>query len=185
MQVVLAGRADPHEEPGKAFIRRLHELSQDPRFDGRIVFLENYDVRVGREMVRGVDVWVNNPRRPLEACGTSGQKVVLNGGLNLSVLDGWWAEAFDATNGFAIGGTRVHRDADIQDGRDAESLYRALEEQVVPLFYDRDQSGVPHAWVRSMKRGLVTCAWRFSASRMVRDYLHQAYLPAAGAEWRG
>ncbi|MDF1561644.1 MAG: alpha-glucan family phosphorylase [Deltaproteobacteria bacterium] len=185
VQIVFAGKAHPHDEPGKAFIRRIHELSHDPRFDGKIVFLENYDLRVGRALVRGVDAWVNNPRRPLEACGTSGQKVVLNGGLNISVLDGWWAEAYDGTNGFAIGGTRVHRDVDVQDERDAESLYRVLEEEVVPLFYDRGSDGVPHAWVSRMKRGLTTCAWRFSASRMVRDYLHQAYLPAAGADWVG
>jgi starch phosphorylase len=185
VQLLFAGKAHPHDEPGKAFIRRIYELSHDPVFAGRIVFLENYDMRIGRALVQGVDGWINNPRRPLEACGTSGQKVVLNGGLNISVLDGWWAEAYDGTNGFRIGGTRVHRDVNLQDERDAESLYRVLEEEVVPLFYDRDERGIPHGWVQRMKRGLATCAWRYCASRMVRDYLHHAYLPAAGADLCG
>ncbi len=180
VQIVFAGKAHPKDEPGKALIQQIHQLSHDPEFAGRVVFLEDYDIGVGRALTHGVDVWVNNPRRPLEACGTSGQKVVLNGGLNLSVLDGWWAEAYDGTNGFAIGGEHVHTDVEIQDARDAESLYRSLEEEVVPLFYDRDPTGVPLGWMKHVKRALTTCAWRYSAGRMVIDYLERAYLPAAG-----
>jgi glycogen phosphorylase len=180
VQILFAGKAHPKDEPGKAFIKRIRELSDDPRFAGKLVFIEDYDIGVGRTLVHGVDAWVNNPRRPMEACGTSGQKVVLNGGLNVSILDGWWAEGYDGTNGFAIGTERTHADPDVQDARDSESLYQTLENEVIPLFYDRDESGVPRGWVRRMKRALLTLAWRFSADRMLIDYLHRAYLPAAG-----
>jgi starch phosphorylase len=131
-------------------------------------------------MVQGVDVWLNNPRRPLEASGTSGQKVVLNGGLNLSILDGWWAEAYDGTNGFAIGKGTQHIDDGITDQRDAAELRRVFDEEVVPLFYDRDVDGLPQGWIRMMKSSIGSLAWRFSAHRMVMDYARSAYLPAAG-----
>ena len=180
VQIVFAGKAHPKDEPGKAIIQQIWQLTKDPELGPHVVFIEDYDIGVGRMLVHGVDAWVNNPRRPMEACGTSGQKVVLNGGLNISVLDGWWAEAYDGTNGFAIGGDTVHVDADVQDGRDAENLYRTLEQEVVPLFYDRDDTGLPRGWVRRVKRALTTCAWRFSADRMVIDYLQEAYLQAAG-----
>ena len=156
-------------------------LAQDPVCGEHVVFLEDYDLDVGRVVTQGVDGWVNNPRRPLEACGTSGQKVAMNGGLNISILDGWWAEAWDGTNGFAIGGTRVHQDVDTQDRYDAEALYQVLEREVAPTFYERDPQGIPITWAEMMKRSLLTCAWRFSARRMVVDYLDHAYLPAATA----
>jgi starch phosphorylase len=130
--------------------------------------------------VQGVDVWLNNPRRPLEASGTSGQKVVLNGGLNCSVLDGWWAEAFDGANGFAIGNGRVHVDSEKQDARDAKDLYRVLTQEVIPLYYDRDQDDLPQQWISRMKRAVRTLGWRFNADRMVMDYVLQTYIPAAG-----
>ena len=135
-------------------------------------------------MVQGVDVWLNTPRRPLEASGTSGEKVVLNGGLNCSILDGWWAEAYDGSNGFAIGGWSHHRDPEIQDERDREALFRVLEDEILPLYFDRSPEGVPLGWVQYMKNSIATLAWRFSANRMVRDYLAQCYLPAACAEQR-
>ena len=176
IQFVLAGKAHPRDEPGKAVIKRVFELSRDPRFVGKIVLIEDYDMNVGRHMVQGVDVWLNNPRRPLEASGTSGQKVVLNGGLNLSILDGWWAEAFDGDNGFAIGSVETHSSDETQDARDREYLYQALEEKVVPLFYQRDQDGIPKQWTRMIKRGIRNLGHRFSANRMVRDYLLLDYL---------
>jgi starch phosphorylase len=144
------------------------------------VFVEDYDINVGRHLVQGVDVWLNNPRRPLEASGTSGEKVVLNGGLNLSVLDGWWAEAYDGLNGFAIGDGLTHRQDDVQDERDAASLMRVLRDEVIPLYYERDQDGLPRGWIRRMKRSIRTLGWRFNADRMVMDYVRQCYVPAAG-----
>jgi starch phosphorylase len=144
------------------------------------VFVEDYDINVGRHMVQGVDVWLNNPRRPLEASGTSGQKVVLNGGLNLSILDGWWAEAYDGSNGFAIGNGTQHVSDEITDRRDAESLYRVLEDHVIPTFYDRDVDGLPRKWIQMMMNSISTLAWRFSAHRMVMDYTRACYVPAAG-----
>jgi starch phosphorylase len=147
----------------------------------RIVFVEDYDYNLARHLVQGVDVWLNNPRRPLEACGTSGQKTVLNGGLNLSVLDGWWNEAYDGTNGFAIGRGGMHNDPDVQYGRDAEFLFETLENEVVPLYYDRGADDIPNGWVKRMKSAMQSLGWRFSADRMVRDYAERFYLPAASA----
>jgi starch phosphorylase len=129
-----------------------------------------------------VDVWLNNPRRPQEASGTSGQKVLLNGGLNLSVLDGWWAEAYDGLNGFAIGDGVTHVAVDEQDRRDAGSLYDTIENVIIPLYYDRDEQGVPRGWVERMKRTIRTLGWRFNTDRMVIDYTRECYLPAAGAQ---
>ena len=144
------------------------------------MFLEDYDVNVCRHMIQGVDVWLNNPRRPLEASGTSGQKAVLNGALNLSVRDGWWAEAYDGANGFSIGNGRHHVDDTITDQREADSLYHVLEQQVIPMFYDRDIDGLPQQWIKYMMNSISTLAWRFSAHRMVMDYATRCYVPAAG-----
>ncbi len=180
VQFVFAGKAHPQDEPGKQILQQIAKLSRDKRFLGKVVFVEDYDIKTCRHLVQGVDVWLNTPRRPLEASGTSGQKVVLNGGLNLSILDGWWAEAYDGTNGFAIGAGDSHTSNDIQDERDAESLYRVLEKEVVPLYYDRDPGGLPSKWLAQMKRSMRSLGWRFSADRMVMDYVQKCYLPAAG-----
>jgi starch phosphorylase len=153
---------------------------RDPRFAGKMLFIEDYDISVGRHLVQGVDLWINNPRRPLEACGTSGQKVVLNGGLNLSTLDGWWAEAYDGLNGFAIGMGETHTSTDLHDYRDGEALLAALRDEVIPLYYDRDRDGLPREWIARIKRAIRTLGWRFSADRMVRDYVLTSYIPAAG-----
>ena len=138
---------------------------RDPRFAGKVLFIEDYDINVGRHLVQGVDVWLNNPRRPLEACGTSGQKVVLNGGLNLSVLDGWWAEAYDGLNGFAIGtGEHAHRRPSVHDCRDGEVAAAACcATRSIPLYYERDRDGLPREWIARMKRAIRTLGWRFSA----------------------
>ena len=180
IQFVFAGKAHPRDEPGKRVLQQIAELMRDPKFADKFVFVEDYDINVGRLFVQGVDVWLNNPRRPLEASGTSGQKVVLNGGLNLSVLDGWWAEAYDGMNGFAIGNGRTHTNMQVHDTRDGEDLYRVLREEVVPLFYQRDQDGLPRGWIKRMKRTIRTLGWRFNANRMVMDYTSKCYVPAAG-----
>ncbi len=180
LQLIFAGKAHPADQPGKELIKAIANLRHDPRFAGRVAFVEDYDINVCRHLIQGVDVWLNNPRRPLEASGTSGQKAVLNGALNLSVLDGWWAEAYDGSNGFAIGKGTTHVNAEVTDARDAESLYRTLEREVIPLFYDRDIDGLPQGWIQRMKNSISSLAWRFSAHRMVADYVLNAYLPASG-----
>jgi len=180
VQFLFAGKAHPHDEPGKKVLQQVAEMMRDQKFQNKFVFIEDYDINVGRYLVQGVDVWLNNPRRPLEASGTSGQKVVLNGGLNLSVLDGWWAEAYDGLNGFAIGTGRTHSNMDVHDRRDGEDLYRVLRDEVIPLFYQRDRDGLPRGWVERMKRTIRTLGWRFNADRMVMDYTQKCYIPAAG-----
>jgi starch phosphorylase len=182
VQFVFAGKAHPHDGPGKEILQEIARLTRDPRFAGKIVFVEDYDINVGRHLVQGVDLWINNPRRPLEACGTSGQKVVLNGGLNLSILDGWWAEAYDGRNGFAIGAGETHSSVEVHDARDARALLDTLRNEVVPLFYDRDGDGLPREWIARMKRAIRTLGWRFSADRMVLDYVRECYIPAAGGQ---
>ncbi len=180
MQIIFAGKAHPADEPGKQLIKNIANLRHDPRFASRIAFVEDYDINVCRHLIQGVDVWLNNPRRPLEASGTSGQKAVLNGALNLSILDGWWAEGYDGSNGFGIGCGHQHVDDSITDARDGEELYRVLQEEVIPLYYDQNIDGIPLAWVKRMMNSIASLAWRFSAHRMVADYVHNAYLPAAG-----
>jgi len=180
VQFIFAGKSHPRDEPGKRVLQQVAELMRNEQFADRFVFVEDYDINVGRHLVQGVDVWLNNPRRPLEASGTSGQKVVLNGGLNLSVLDGWWAEAYDGLNGFAIGTGRTHSNMDVHDERDGENLYRVLREEVIPLYYQRDSDGLPRGWIKRMKRTIRTLGWRFNANRMVMDYTLKCYIPAAG-----
>ena len=162
-------------------LQQIAALTRDPAFLGKLVFIEDYDINVGRHLVQGVDVWLNNPRRPLEACGTSGQKVVLNGALNLSVLDGWWAEAYDGLNGFAIGMGETHTShRRPRRARRRRRSRRVLRDEVVPLYYDRDRDGLPREWIARMKRAIRTLGWRFSADRMVMDYVLNCYIPAAG-----
>ncbi|MCA9264239.1 MAG: alpha-glucan family phosphorylase [Planctomycetales bacterium] len=180
VQLIFAGKAHPKDEPGKKLIQRIANLRFDERFRDRIVFVEDYDVNVCRHLIQGVDVWLNNPRRPLEASGTSGQKVVLNGGLNLSVLDGWWAEAYDGKNGFAIGRGTSHVSVELNDQRDADDLYHVLENRVIPLYYDCDVDGLPRQWIQMMMNSIASLAWRYSSHRMVMDYTRASYVPAAG-----
>jgi starch phosphorylase len=180
IQIIIAGEAHPRDEAGKRLIQKIALLTRDERFAGRLALVEDYDINVARHLVQGVDLWLNTPRRPHEASGTSGQKAVLNGGLNLSILDGWWAEAYDGTNGFCIGGGQRHSDMHTQDARDATDLARVLEHSVIPLYYDRDEDGLPRGWIERMKRAIRTLGGRFNADRMVMDYVRESYLPAAG-----
>ena len=182
VQLVFSGKAHPADRPGQDVLRHVFEASMSPELRDRIVFIENYDINVGRHLVQGVDVWLNNPRRPQEASGTSGEKALLNGALNCSVLDGWWAEGYDGLNGFAIGDGITHVNVEEQDRRDSQSLYDVLQNEIIPLFYDRDETDVPRGWVTRMKRTIRTLGWRFNTDRMVIDYTRECYLPAAGAQ---
>ena len=175
VQFIFAGKAHPADGPAKEFIRALYAAAGD--FDGRLLVLEDYDMNVARHLVQGVDVWLNNPRRPLEASGTSGQKAALNGAPNLSVLDGWWPEAYNGLNGWIIGEEKEYASEEEQDTADSRSLYETLENSLVPLYYDRDESGVPGGWVEVMKESISTVAPQFSTQRMVRDYVHKLYAP--------
>ena len=178
VQFVFAGKAHPADNPGKEFIRRIIELSHDPRINGRVVFLEDYDIRVARHLVRGVDVWLNNPRRPQEASGTSGMKACINGGIHLSTLDGWWCEGYSPACGWAIGSEDAAGDDDYIDNAESQSLYSLLETEVVPTFYDRPDGAIPTRWVRMMKESIRMSLRAFSSHRMVTDYMNLAYMPA-------
>ncbi len=179
VQIVFSGKAHPADEPGKGLIQQIYQLSQRPEFQGKIVFVENYDMNIARHLVAGVDVWLNNPRRPHEASGTSGQKAALCGVPNFSVLDGWWVEGYDGENGWSIGRERAYKDEATQDEADVQDLYATLEEQIVPLYYERDDAGLPKAWVERMKAAIRSCAPQFSMRRMVKEYTELYYLPAA------
>lgn len=179
LQLLYAGKAHPADEEGKRFIQRIYELSTMDAFEGKVIFLEGYDMEMGRMLTSGCDVWLNNPRRPLEASGTSGQKVAPHGGLNLSVLDGWWPEGYNENNGWAIGpeptGDYGEADPEAQDEQDAASLYETLEEDVLPAFYTRNAEGLPTEWIAMMREAMTGLPAPFSAKRMVRDYVNEMY----------
>ena len=179
VQLVFSGKAHPADKPGQELISVIHNLSKDERFAGKILFVEDYDMAVGRALTRGSDVWLNNPRRPLEASGTSGQKAAMNGILNLSILDGWWPEGYDGENGWAIGSERGFDSEERADAADADALYDLLEREVVPLYYQRDEQGVPRGWLARSKDAIKTVSPRFNASRMVKDYVTRYYAPAS------
>ena len=179
VQLVFAGKAHPADDIGKAMIREIVQFSRDPEVRHRIVFVEDYDIAVARTLYQGSDVWLNNPRRPQEACGTSGEKAALNGALNCSVLDGWWDEMFDGENGWAISSAESLEDLERRDEVEANSLYEILEHQIVPLFYERVEGPVPRRWVRRVKSALVSLGPQVVASRMVRDYVQHMYEPVA------
>jgi starch phosphorylase len=178
VQVIFAGKAHPADEPGKAFIQAVYQYSRQPGFQGKIVFVEDYDTNIARKLVSGVDVWLNNPRRPLEASGTSGEKAGLNGVPNFSVLDGWWRESYDGTNGWAIGAEREYPSEAAQDEADALSLYAIVENQIVSSYYRRSDAGLPEDWLKTMRASIMTVAPDYSFDRMMKDYLALFYLPA-------
>src|SRR2546422_913668 len=179
VQIVFSGKAHPGDEPGKQVLQRVYAHTREARFEGRIAFIEDYDMHLAHSLVQGVDLWLNVPRAPLEACGTSGMKAALNGVPQLSTLDGWWAEGYDGPNGWAIPPAPAGQDG---DAADAEQLYRLLETEVVPLFYDRDAESVPRRWLEKMKHAVRAAGARFTAQRMVREYLTAYYLPAMRGE---
>jgi starch phosphorylase len=182
VQIIFAGKAHPADQEGKDFIRQVVHFARQPEFRQRIVFLEDYDIKVGRYLYQGVDIWLNTPRRPLEASGTSGMKATANGAINISVLDGWWDEAYDGTNGWAIGRGEEYQDTTYQDQVESQALYQILESEVVPMFYARGRDGLPREWIRRMKHAMRTICPAFSAYRMVREYTERLYIPA-GQQW--
>ena len=176
VQLLFAGKAHPRDAAGQGILRDVVRWTRDPRFRGKVVFLADYDMALARRLVQGVDVWLNTPRRPREASGTSGMKSTMNLGINLSVLDGWWPEIYDGTNGWAVGDDRDYATTEEQDEVDAESLYRLLEEQVIPEFWERGEDGVPTRWVARMRRSLETCCRQFHTHRMVGEYARRYYV---------
>ncbi len=179
VQIIFAGKAHPADAPGRSLIQVVYNLARDHSLGGHIAFVEDYDMHVAKYFYRGVDVWLNNPRPPMEASGTSGQKAALNGVPHLSVLDGWWYEGYQGTNGWIIDGSPLeYQDDEARDAADAEALYRVLEEEVVPLYFDRDTDGIPRRWIQVMKEAIRTAAPVFSARRMVKEYTKQMYVPA-------
>ena len=176
VQFIFAGKAHPRDDEGKRFIQQIIHLSKYGELAGRLVFLENYDIHIARQMVSGCDVWLNNPRRPLEASGTSGMKACCHGCLNLSILDGWWREGYDGTNGFAIGEDSQPDNIKEQDRLDGDNLYRVLTEQVVPMFYNRDANGIPRQWVQRIRRAMITLVPQFTTDRMVKEYTNNYYI---------
>ena len=178
LQVVFAGKSHPADDNGKHQLQRVYKRAMDAGFGGRIAFVDDYDLHVAHFLVQGCDVWLNTPRKPLEASGTSGMKAAINGVPNLSIGDGWWAEGYSGRNGWLIDGRADTEDPGAVDAADADALYRLLEEQVVPTFYDRDADGVPHAWLQIVKEAIRTVLPRFSSRRMVKDYVEAMYAPA-------
>ena len=177
VKLVFAGKAHPAYIPGQELIKYIHELSMKPQFKGKIFLLENYNIAMSRYLVSGVDVWLNTPRRPMEASGTSGQKASVNGVINFSVLDGWWAEGYDQTNGWSIGTNQEYSSYQEQDVADSESIYRTLENKIIPMFFDRNEQGISDRWVDTMKNSIITTGGKYSTARMLVDYTNKLYMP--------
>jgi starch phosphorylase len=176
IQFVFAGKAHPRDNEGKRFMQRIVEIARHPQLVGKVVFIENYDMNVGRHLVSGADVWLNTPRRPLEASGTSGQKIVIHGGLNFSIMDGWWREGYNGSNGWSIGEDRSETDLEIQDEKDSGHLYRTLTEQVIPEFYRRNQRGIPEAWIKRIRNAMRFLVPVYNTDRMVAEYVTRYYM---------
>jgi starch phosphorylase len=181
VQLIIAGKAHPEDRAGQALIHEWINFIRQPETRPHVMFLSDYDMLLTENLVQGVDIWINTPRRPWEACGTSGMKVLVNGGINLSELDGWWAEAYTPEVGWALGDGQEHGDDPAWDAVEAGALYDLIEREVIPEFYTRDQSGIPTAWVKRMRESMARLTPRFSADRAVREYTEQHYLPAAAA----
>ncbi len=177
VQLVFAGKAHPADKEGQELIKTIHEVSLMPQFKGKIFLLENYNIAIARYLVSGVDVWLNNPRRPMEASGTSGEKASVNGVLNFSILDGWWAEGYDGTNGWSIGTNAEYTNEEEQDKTDSNSIYHTLENKIIPVYYNKDRNGISKDWIRLMKNSIKTTAGKYSTSRMVVDYVNNLYMP--------
>jgi starch phosphorylase len=179
VQIIFAGKAHPADEPGKLLIQEIYRIVKKAECGGRLVFVEDYDMNIARYLVQGVDVWLNTPRRPMEASGTSGEKAALNGVLNFSVLDGWWREGYNGKNGWSIGSEKEYADTNAQDEADANSLYETLENEIIPMYYEnRTPDGVPLDWMEYMKETIRTCGPNFSMRRMVKEYTTELYIPS-------
>jgi starch phosphorylase len=176
VQLVFGGKAHPRDNEGKKFIQKIVEMTRHPQLFGHVVFIENYEINVARHLVSGADVWLNNPRRPLEASGTSGMKVLIHGGLNLSILDGWWREAFNGRNGWAIGDDSSPGDVEAQDEQDFENLLGVLSREVIPEFYERDEHGIPRKWLKRVRNSMRTLLPLFSTDRMLAEYVRKYYM---------
>ncbi|MCK5686882.1 alpha-glucan family phosphorylase, partial [bacterium] len=174
----FAGKAHPADRPGQEFIKEIYRLSYTEDFIGKIILLENYNMNLARYLVSGVDIWLNNPRRPREASGTSGEKVPVNGGINFSVLDGWWEEGYNKKNGWTIGEAKDYANQDIQDNEDSASMYYTMEKMILPEYYDRNEDNIPEAWVQRMKESIKSVLPYYSTARMVKDYVNKLYTPA-------
>ena len=179
VQLVFAGKAHPADKEGQELIKTIHEVSLMPQFKGKIFLLENYNIAIARYLVSGVDVWLNNPRRPMEASGTSGEKASVNGVLNFSILDGWWAEGYDGSNGWSIGTNAEYTNEEEQDKTDSNSIYHTLENKIIPVYYNKDRNGISKDWIRLMKNSIKSTAGKYSTSRMVVDYVNELYMPLA------
>ena len=177
VQLIFAGKAHPADKEGQDLIKRIHEISMMPQFKGKIFVLENYNIAMSRYLVSGVDVWLNNPRRPMEASGTSGQKASVNGVINFSVLDGWWAEGYNQENGWTIGTNAEFTSYEEQDIADSQSMYRTLEEKIIPTYYDKDETGISEKWMKIMKNSITSTGGKYSTSRMLVDYTNNLYIP--------
>ena len=177
VQLIFAGKAHPADKEGQDLIKRIHEISMMPQFKGKIFLLENYNIAMSRYLVSGVDVWLNNPRRPMEASGTSGQKASVNGVINFSVLDGWWAEGYNQENGWTIGTNAEFTSYEEQDDADSQSMYRTLEEKIIPTYYDKDENGISEKWMKIMKNSITSTGGKYSTSRMLVDYTNNLYMP--------
>ena len=177
VQLIFAGKAHPADKEGHDLIKYIHQVSMMPQFKGKIFLLENYNIAMSRYLISGVDVWLNNPRRPMEASGTSGQKASVNGVINFSVLDGWWAEGYDQTNGWTIGTNAEYESYEAQDQADSQSMYRTLEEKIIPIYYDRDRNVMSKKWIEIMKNSIITTGGKYSTARMLVDYTNQLYMP--------
>ena len=177
VQFLFAGKAHPADKAGQDLIKRIVEISKYPQFIGKILFLQNYDIRVARKMVAGVDVWMNTPTRPLEASGTSGEKAVMNGVLHFSVLDGWWAEGYTKDAGWMLPEESAYENHDAQDELDAETIYNLIENEIAPLYYFRDKEDIPVGWVRFIKNSIAKVASNFTTTRMFNDYMNRYYIP--------
>ena len=177
VQLIFAGKAHPQDKEGQDLIKYIHQVSMMPQFKGKIFLLENYNIAMSRYLISGVDVWLNNPRRPMEASGTSGQKASVNGVINFSVLDGWWAEGYNQENGWTIGTNAEYNSYEEQDQADSQSMYKTLEEKIIPLYYEKDKDGMSEKWLKMMKSSIITTGGKYSTSRMLTDYVNQLYMP--------
>lgn len=177
VQIIFAGKAHPQDKEGQDLIKYIHEMSLMPQFKGKIFILENYDIAMSRYLISGVDVWLNNPRRPMEASGTSGEKASVNGVLNCSILDGWWAEGYTGNNGWAVGTNATYHSYEEQDKADSNSFYHILEDKIIPIYYKKNEKGISNEWIQLMKNSIKTTGGKYSTSRMVADYVNDLYMP--------